>query len=292
ATKYFELDMEKNEEQWQQLKQVWWKKKPHLIVLGLSFICIFSFVIWLMQDDEKPSDSLLPAHPTQPTSHTTPAVKSFATPIKQTPAASLQNNMVAVKENETKKVSTEVQTETAKPVTKAPIVEKPKPVRKVEVKAKPIVKKKLVPVREKDILERVSYKMRRQYGGKVDVLKAHEFHGASHRYFEDLPVTKKKTFFTSFKKGGVRLYFYEAVHLKAIVIEQASVQGALFDGDRIKLEVQDEHFKWHTVLNLTKHDISKPMRIDEKSLPSSIKSVRIRLTSSSPMILGPIRLLE
>jgi len=284
ATKYFELDVKKSEEQWQQLKQVTWMNKPLTIVLGLSFICIVALVIWLTQDDGASPEPLQPTLPSQAILNKA-HVEPVPMPIKQEPAQQPpQEDNVSLPEKETKQVVKESKKEVLKPTAKVEPVNQEKPAKKIIHKPKPVVKKKQkkqpIQAVEKDILDRVAYKVRRLNGEKVDVLQAHEFHGASHRYFENLSVTKKKTFFTSFKKGGVRLYFYEAVHLKAIVIEKATVHGALFEGNQIKVEVQDEHFKWHTLLNLSKHDISKPMRIAESALPSLVKSVRIRLTSS------------
>jgi len=145
---------------------------------------------------------------------------------------------------------------------------------------------------EKNILDHVKYRVVRYNDTQVDIAKPHEFHGTERTYFKTLKPTKERTFFTAFKKGWVRLYFDDAVHLRKIILDQATVHGALFDGNSIKIKVQDEHFKWHTIFLEEKKEVAKPVTIDEKKLPKLIKSIRVYVRSSSPLTLGPIHLIE
>jgi len=297
ATKYFELDMEANEAQWQKIKQSPLLKKIQKpkVMIGASVVVVFlGLLMWFGLSDDTTSDNITnnqQAHENKiPRVHplpVTPLKPTLAIPadVKQPPKKGEKpGKTFDVKKNEPVK-------QASKPlVTKTVAITKVKPVIKHVVKKS--VKKRPQKMVGKDILDRVAYKLRRQHGESIDIHQPHEFHGGNHLYFKDLSFTKEKTFFTKFKKDELRLYFYEPVHLKAIVVEQASVKGALFEGGRIKLEAQDEHFKWNTLIKKSDHDISKPIRISETSLPSLVKSVSVRLNSSSPLTLGPIRLLE
>ncbi|MDQ6952824.1 MAG: serine/threonine-protein kinase [Mariprofundaceae bacterium] len=302
ATKYFEFDMKANEDQWKKIKQssiLQKLQKSKTIILSVIGVLFLAWLTWLTLSDHDVIESVVdkPTHSVKAMAMVQPLAVVPIKPMPDiTPAATPKDikSTVPIAQNtgkiDAKKVDVSVK-QVAKPkvVQKTPVV---KATTSVKTPIKKLVKKVAPKLIEKDILDRVAYKVRRQYGKKIDMLQAHEFHGGSHLYFKNLAVTKEKTFFTQFKKNDVRLYFYEAVHLKAIVLEQATVQGALFKGGKIKLEVQDEHFKWHTLIKRSDHDVSTPIRISEKSLPASVKSVRIRLTSSSPLLLGPIRLLE
>ncbi|MDQ6974926.1 MAG: protein kinase, partial [Mariprofundaceae bacterium] len=199
ATKYFELDVKKSEEQWQQLKQISWMKKPLAITLGLSLFCILALMIWFTQDDKVsdklPSTPLQPIHPSQPLLNK-PHAEPVPTPINQEPEQPPQKD-IRLPEKEVKKVTQAIKQEALTPSSKVQPINKPKPVKKTIKATKPLekkkLKKKLIQPIESNILDRVAYKVRRLNGEKVDVSQPHEFHGASHRYFEDLSVTKKRT---------------------------------------------------------------------------------------------------
>jgi len=299
ATKYFELDMEANEVQWKKIKQsslLQKIQKPQgKLILAVGVIGL-AVLAWLSLSGDASTDVATNTK-VEPAQHVPPRVRPLAEVVKPTPKVepiTEQDDAEASKHEAALKAQGDTEKVSKPKEEKAPLVSKAKPIPKKVTHpiVKKVVKKSPPKAIEKDILNRVAYKVRRQHGGNIDIQQPHEFHGGSHRYFDDLPFTKEKTFFTKFRNNEVRLYFYEAVHLKAIVVEQASVQGALFEGGRIKLEVQDAHFKWHTLLRLEDHDISKAIRISEKKLPAQVKSVRIKLHSSSPLLLGPIRLLE
>ena len=290
ATRYFE---QAGEAQWGKVKQSsrrWWlaldtlrtmSKQTWMVLASAAAMLVLGSAVLVLIDYTETADQSL-ASPLVATSTQPVAVEQHETPSPVALPVPPEVTEVPIKEPE-KKV------EVAKPIPKS----KPKPVVKIPSKSKAVAvhPKVAAQPKAKDILDRVRYKIRRNHHA-IDTQAPHEFHGGHYRYFSKLPVIHKKSLFTSYKRAEVRVYFYEVQHVKGIVVEQATVHGALFEGSEIKVEVQDDHFSWHTVLKRSKHDISKPVRISEKDLPALVKSVRVRLKAASPLTLGPIRLLE
>ena len=176
--------------------------------------------------------------------------------------------------------------------------EKARPKRKAEARHKTVRKREPAPRHSvasadsrESITYKVSYKVTNSEADRISPHAPNEFRGGSRLYFESLKDNRTDRF-RSYKKGWIRLYFDQAVHLSAINIHKISAGSGDFTGGEIELAVQDTRGHWTVLLRRKGKDIDAPLLIHgSTSAMADVKGVRLRFTSPEPLTVGPIDLL-
>jgi eukaryotic-like serine/threonine-protein kinase len=189
--------------------------------------------------------------------------------------------------------STKVATVTKEHPKAAPAKAKPRTRHKTVRKSRPKPRTAVAAASDSraSITYRVSYQISNSESDEISPHKPNEFRGGSRLYFPSLK-DNRTDFFRAFKKGWVRLYFDQPVHLSAINIHKISISSGDFKGGNIELAVQDDRGHWTVLFRSKNKVIDSPLLIHgSPAAMAQVKGVRLRFTSPEPLTVGPIDLL-
>ena len=134
----------------------------------------------------------------------------------------------------------------------------------------------------------VEYQVKRSDKSSVDASGLHEFKGGSYEFFSDLSRWNR-----SKKTGWTQLDLKKPVKLSMIRLYKASVGDRDFKGGMVQLEVQTTNGRWHNLMLRRDDDVDVRLtfRRPAKALRSVI-AVRLSFTTTSPITIGPIELIQ
>ncbi len=168
------------------------------------------------------------------------------------------------------------------------VVEEKKPIEKAAAKEeKPSTPAPKKPS-SRSLTFSAEYQVKRSDKSSVDASGSHEFKGGSYEFFSDLSRWNR-----SKKTGWTQLDLNRPTKLSMIRLYKASVGDNSFKGGMIQLEVQDGGGRWHNLMLRRDDDVDVRLtfRRPAKALRSVI-AVRLSFTTTSPITIGPIELIQ